>query len=192
MRVPSYLLFIAMMGLAAVVAVSAAQAQQTSPAVAIVDVQALLRDSTAMKSVRNQIESERKKFQAEITKHEKEIRASMQALEKQKTVLSPAAYKQKANALQQQIAGVQRRVQGRRVVLEKAFAGAVNTFRKTLLDIVKKSARGRKLDLVMDKSQILYVAPKLDITKSILLDLNKRLPTLKVRIPSRTATKKSK
>ena len=138
------------------------------------------------------IESERKKFQAEITKHEKEIRTSMQALEKQKTVLSPAAYKQKAGALQQRIAGVQRRVQGRRVVLEKAFAGAVNTFRKTLLDIVKKSARGRKLDLVMDKSQILYVAPKLDITKSILLDLNKRLPTLKVRIPSRTATKKSK
>ncbi len=192
MRVSSYLLFIARMGLAAVVAAPAAKAQQNSPSVAIVDVQALLRDSTAMRAVRSQIESERKKFQAEITRHEKEIRASMKALEKQRTVLSPAAYKQKAGALQQQITGVQRRVQRRRVVLEKAFAGAVNTFRKTLLDIVSKSARGRKLDLVMDKSQILYVGPRLDITKSILLDLNKRLPTLRVRIPSRTATKKSK
>ncbi|MGE5147977.1 MAG: OmpH family outer membrane protein, partial [Candidatus Eiseniibacteriota bacterium] len=75
--------------------VGAEEAKPAKPAassVAVIDVQAIFRDALAMKAVRDQIEVQRKNFQAEIASEENKLRQAGQELEKQRAVLSTEAY----------------------------------------------------------------------------------------------------
>lgn len=154
-----------------------------SPAIAVIDVQLILRNSLAMKAVRDQIEVQRKNFQAEITAEENKLRQAGQDLEKQRAVLSAEAYAQKQREMQQRVSEVQTRVQNRRRQLDQAFSGAANKFQDTLIAVVSDMAKESGYTLVLAKAQVVYVTPTMDVTAKALDRLNKKLPTLQVNVP---------
>ena len=164
-----------------------ALAEATRPAlsIAVIDIQIILRDSKAMKGVRDQIEVQRKKFQAEITDKEKTLRADGQALEQQRAVLSPAAFTKKQRDLQGKVIEVQGQVQARRRQLDQAFSAAASTFQKTLVKLVAGLAKEKGYNLVISKGQIVHVSPQFDITSLALKRLDKTLPTVKVKVPAK-------
>lgn len=166
-------------------AVLEARAEANAPKIAVIDIQIILRESKAMKGVRDQIEEQRKKFQAEITDQEKKLRAGGQALEKQRAVLSPEAFVQKQRELQAKVVEVQGQVQSRRRRLDQAFAQAADTFQKTLIQLVEGVAKEKGYNLVFPKAQIVYAAPAFDITALTLKRLNKKLPSLKVNVSTK-------
>lgn len=153
--------------------------------IAVVDIQIILRDSKAMKAVRDQIEVQRKKFQAEITDKEKKLRASGQTLDQQRAVLSPEAFGKKQRELQAKVVEVQEQVQSRRRQLDQAFSAAAATFQDTLVKLVEGVAKEQGYNLVFSKGQIVYVTSKFDITTVTLKRLDKELPTLKVQVPAK-------
>ena len=124
---------------ALILAPAAIHAQKPpTPVVAVVDYQVILRDSTAIKSVRDQAEEERQKLQASATDQEKKLRASTENLEKQRAVLSPEAFAQKQRELQTELAEFRRQFQLRRRQLDQAFAEADQKFQDTLVVIVEE------------------------------------------------------
>src|SRR5574338_829431 len=130
---------------------ASAAAEDVKPAtttIAVIDVQVILRDSLAMKAVRDQIEVQRKNFQAEITAEENKLRQAGQDLEKQRAVLSAEAYAQKQREMQQRVSEVQTRVQNRRRQLDQAFSGAANKFQDTLVAVVSDMAKESGYSLV--------------------------------------------
>src|SRR6202012_2065796 len=77
---------------APVLAQTQTPAKQTAPAILVVDVQRILDESLAAKSVQKQLESNRSKFQTEISKEENDLRQAEQELNKAHDQLTADAY----------------------------------------------------------------------------------------------------
>ncbi len=165
--------------------VAVAESKGPAPKIAVIDYQVILRKSSAIKSVREQAEMHRKKLQSEITDKEKKLRADGQALSQQRAVLSPEAFAKRQSELQSKMVEVQGQVQARKRQLEQAFAQADRKFEETVVALVDLIAKENGYNLVFNKNPLMYAAPKFDITAMVLKRLDKKLPTLKVKVPAK-------
>ncbi len=148
--------------------------------VAIVDYQRILRDARAAKSIREQIEKRRKKYQQEIREQEKALLERERELSRQRSVLSPEAFQKRRRAFEEEAARVQRLVQERRRELDAASAEAYARIRNVIIEIVGGLARDRGFNLVLPSSAVLLFSPKLDLTEDVLQELDRRLPTVEI------------
>jgi Skp family chaperone for outer membrane proteins len=152
-----------------------------APVVAVVDVQRILQESLAAKSVQKQLEGQRAKVQAEVAGEEKKLRQAEQALVKSRNVDAPDVYAEKEQGLRQQFLEVERQVQSRRKALEQAFTDSMNVVRKSLLDNVNDLAKERGANIVIVKQQTLWTDKTVDITDATLARLDKALPRVHVK-----------
>jgi MazG family protein len=77
-----------------------------------------MRDSTAAKSIRTQLESKQKAYQAEISKKEEEMQKEEQSLSSQRETLSKEAFEKKVDAFRTKATTMQKDVQGKKATLE--------------------------------------------------------------------------
>lgn len=155
-----------------------------SPVVAIIDVQRILQESLAAKSVQKQLEGQRAKFQTEIEGEENGLRQAEQDLSKSRDQLAADVYADREQQLRQRFLAVERHVQARRKVLDQAFTDSMNAVRASLLSIVDTVAHERGANLVLVKQQALWVDKPLDMTDEVLKRLNAKLPELTVKMPA--------
>ena len=165
---------------------SIAAAQDKPPSIGIVDVQKVLRDSLASKSLRPQIEKLRKEYQVSVRKREAELRKASQELQRQRAILSPQAFAKRRNAYEEQARKAQIDFQQRKRQLDNAYGGAMRVIQKSMVVAAAKVAEERKFDIVLPKSLVLLADQKLDITGEVLRRIDKSLPSIKL-----TATKPS-
>jgi Skp family chaperone for outer membrane proteins len=154
-----------------------------APIIAIVDVQRILQESMAAKSVQKQLEAQRSKFQNEIEGEENDLRQAEQDLAKQRDKLAAQAYADEEQKLRQRFSTVENHVQTRRKVLDQSFTDSMNTVRKALLDVVDKVAHEHGANLVIVKQQALWTDQPLDITDEVLSRLDQKLPKVIVTMP---------
>lgn len=154
------------------------------PVIAVIDVQRVLQESLAAKSVQQQIEAQRAKFQTEIADEERELRLAEQELAKMRDTVKPDVYADREQQLRQKFIVVERHVQSRRKALDQAFTDSMNAVRKSLLDVVDASAKEHKVNLVIVKQQALWSDKKMDITDEVLGRLDKALSNVPVKIPA--------
>ncbi len=147
-----------------------------SPVFAIIDVQMVLSESTAVKSLSRDIEERRGQYQGELRKKEEALRKADQELTRQRSILSAEAYAQKRGELEQKVATHQREARKRKRGLEQLFAGGMSKVRNELAKIAKEIAEERGLDLILSKATVVVVKPKFEITKEAVKQLNARLP----------------
>ena len=175
-------------GLATVVAVAALwclpgqpSAQQLPPTVAaVIDYQQILRDASAARSIREQIEVRRKAYQDEISAEEERLRQAEQELGKQRSLLAPEAFAERRREFEKEVAEVQRLVQERRRELDRISAAALGEVKQALIDIVTGLAEERGFNLVLPSSEVLFFARKIDLTDTVLAELDARLPRVEV------------
>ncbi len=168
--------------MAAVTAVSGGQpalAQNAeAPMLAIIDVQKILRESVAVKSLTAKIEEQRTKYQDELRAEEESLRTADQELARQRTILSAEAYTQKRKDLEQQVATLQRQVQERKKGLDQLFGQGISQVQNELANVAKEIAEERGLDLILSRATVVIVKPKFDISNEALERLNARLTTV--------------
>lgn len=154
----------------------------SSPVIAVIDMQRILDESLAAKSVQQQLEAQRAKFQTEIAGEETGLRQAEQDLAKARDTVPPDVFAEKEQLLRQRFLVVERRVQNRRKVLDQASTDSMNVVKKSLLDIVAVVAKDHGANVVLVKQQVLWSDKKLDITGEVLSQLNKVLPEVQVKI----------
>jgi len=166
-------------------AASPAPAGQALPApvIAVVDVQRILQESTAAKSVQTAIEAQRDAYQKEISALEDKLRSAEQDLVKQKTVLSPDAFNKRQTDFQKQVADLQRTVQTRKRALDQALDTAMVQVQKAMVDIVGEVAMEKGANMVLARHQFIIHATIYDQTDTVLKRLNERLPKVEVVVP---------
>ncbi len=147
-----------------------------SPVFAIIDIQRVLRESTAVKSLSRDIEERKSQYQGELRTKEKALRKADQELARQRSILSAEAYAQKRSELEQNVATLQREAQKRKRGLEQLFASGMSKVQNELAKIAKEIAEERGLDLILSKATVVIVKPKFEITKETVNRLNARLP----------------
>lgn len=160
-------------------AVSSVRAEEAkAPVFAIIDVQKVLRDSTAVKALTRRTQEEREKYQGELRKKEETLRNASQELTRQRSILSAEAYASKRSELEQQVATLQREVQERKRGLDRAFGKGMAKVKSELAEIAKEIAEEKGLDMILSKAAIVIVKPAFEITNVTLKRLNERLPDI--------------
>lgn len=154
-----------------------------APVIAVVDVQRILQESTAAKSVQTAIEAQRDAYQKEISALEGKLRSAEQDLVKQKTVLSPDAFNKRQTDFQKQVADLQRTVQTRKRALDQALDNAMVQVQKAMVDIVGEVAMEKGANMVLARHQFIIHATVYDQTDTVLKRLNERLPKVEVVVP---------
>lgn len=171
---------------------SAADAASKPAIVAVVDVQIILREATAMKSIQKQVEQKRSQFQSEISGQEKRLRDQEQELKRQQSVLAADAFEAKRRDFEAQVASVQRDVQERRKVLDQAYGDGLKAVQKELQDVLAQLAKERGYTLVIPTGQLLYADGSMAITDEALKRLNKELPDVALQFNTASKSKKTK
>lgn len=150
--------------------------------IAVVDIEALMSDSAAAKSIKQQVESHRKKFEAEMEALEKQLRASAEKLQTESKTLSKEEAEKKVQAFQEKRSEANKTLESRRNALGKGTTEAMNTLTNSIFNVCAKLAEEKKYDLIITRNNVIVGAKSLDITAEVMKRLNEALPDVKVNI----------
>jgi outer membrane protein len=167
-------------GLSTEVRAQDALSTETLANVMIVDIDGILRESSAMRDVNKQLKERQQAYQQEIETRQQALREEDKQMAQQRTLLANDVFQEKQKAFQQKVADFQKFAQGRNRVLDEARAVANGTFQKKLIEIVAALAEERKSTLVLRKSEVILHAKGMNASAEILNRINAQLPTIQV------------
>lgn len=152
-------------------------------AIGVIDVQSVLRQSLAARSIQEQIDTRREAYQSQVSEEERVLREAEQDLARKRAILSVEDYQTAVRDFQAGVADIQRKVQARKRGLDEAFAKAMSEVRQKMVSAVAEIAEERGYDLVLFKNQIVIAAKSLDITEEVRRRLDEALPRVEVDLP---------
>jgi len=159
---------------------ASAQQQQIPLVVAVLDVNHILRESSAAKAVRAQVDKQRDTYQAALVTQENKLRDADQKLSQERASLSQEEFLKRRDELGKQIEQLRVDSDRRKQALEKAFNGGMQQVTQNLGQVLSEIAKQRGLTLVLNKAMVPLSANDLDITQEALKMLNARLPSVTV------------
>jgi len=155
------------------------------PTVAVVDMQRVLVDSAAGKSIQSQLDAERRKIRDQVTRMQDDLKNAQNQYLRQRSVLSPENAKEQEQSLQRKQADAQRILQERQEAFQRGEGDAVNVVGDNMRDIVQQIAAERHIGMVVNKQAVISMADKnMDITDDVVQRLNTKLPSVTVTIPA--------
>ncbi len=178
-------LMAAVVGVAAISGVTAAQAQQRTSAVfGVVNTDRILQDSLAAKGVRLEREKYAQTYQSQIKTEEAKLRAEDQELSTQRSVMAPEVFAERAQAFQQKLAEFQNQVRDKQERLDFSAQQAMQEIGNTIISVSQEIAKQQGITAVAAHNQLLFFDPSMDITQPVLERLNQRLASVKFQDPA--------
>lgn len=162
------------------------------PKIAIVDIQAIMRDSLSAKSAREQMDSLSRNERAILAEEEKKLRSRDLELQQQRALLTTEVYAKRQQALQADVRRLQSRSRKLRLALDQGFRRTMDQIQLVLIDELRKLSTELDLNVILPRSQIVIAVDDFDITKPALERLNKRLPSIKLKLEKSEKTDKAK
>ena len=144
------------------------------------DFKFVLNESEAGKKAQNQLQSNLKSGLKEIKNEEKIIQDEEKKLISQKKIISQEEYKKKVNELRQKVSKLQKKRDKLLSSVAEQRAKARTELLKNLNPVVKEYMIENKIRMVIDKEELILADEKLDITKDIINNLNKKIKTIKI------------
>ena len=142
--------------------------------VGVIDLGEILRKSHATINVRDLLDAKREEFQEQFAAREVELLSREKSLKGKREVMSKEAYDAEVRLFQDEVATVQREIQEKRKSLDNAFQQAQDKLRNVAIEIVGEIAKEQKLDLVVNRNNVLVFRNQLDLTQIVLERLNER------------------
>lgn len=153
-----------------------------TPKIAIVDIQSILRDSLSSKEARKKMDAIALQEQSLISSEENKLRKEDQELQQQRSILAPDVFLQRQQKLQKEIRKLQKRSRNLNQVLDKSFRRTINKIQIVLLDELRKLTEELKINMILPRSQIVIAVDDFEITDLALQRLNKRLPSIDLKL----------
>ena len=176
LRDTSVRLILAAASAALFVGIAAAQTAAAQTKVAVVNLQQAVLQTAEIKKASAELEAKYKPRQAEIEKLQQELQDIQQKLQAGQGKLTPQAEsslnaegQRKQRNLQRMSQDLQEEVDGvRNDILTKSS--------QKMVEVVKKLAEERAVDVVVDVQSTLYFKPALDLTKEAVAEFDKAYP----------------
>ena len=153
--------------------------------IAVIDMQAVLRQSTAAQALQKQFKAEQDSFQAAIEKQQKDLKVADEELEKTRSSMSADVFAERRRKLQERVSQVNGEFRLRRRQLEEVFNGAMAELQRNLNAVVEDVAKRHGVNMVLRKEAVLANLTALDLTQQTLDEFNRRVPVVKVVFPQR-------
>lgn len=150
--------------------------------IAILDVNRIIAEAKAAKAVNVQMEKFQKEFQTEIKKKEEALKALNSQLVKDEKKLDAKAFEKKKVDFDTKVANLQRTVMTRNSELQQAAQSSMEQVRGAVVEISEEVRISGDFSLVLPSSFPVTFDKSLDITDKVIIALNKKLPTVTVKI----------
>ena len=158
-------------------------AQDTTKAavsIAIIDINGVLEQSTAIKKIRAIIDEENKKFLASTDEETQSLRSEELELEAQRDILSETEFNLRLKQFQDRVAVLQQKLQLQRREFDASLQQANEQLRKLLYQIIAEITKENGYTLVIQKQNIVLYDLSIDISDEALLRLNERTKDMTV------------
>ena len=149
---------------------------------AVLDVLALLKESKAAKSMKDQLNKIAKQYTEEEKKKAAGIQKKEEELLRQKATLTPEAFSDRKNAFEKTVIEFNKKREGKRKALGKAERAAVTKIEEAVERVVKKIQNDKKITIVIKKTAVILSEDSIDITTQVIEALNKELSSVDVKV----------
>jgi Skp family chaperone for outer membrane proteins len=148
--------------------------------IAIIDINGVLEQSTAIKKIRAIIDEENKKFLASTDEEQQSLRSEELELEAQRDILSETEFNLRLKQFQDRVAVLQQKLQLQRREFDASLQQANEQLRKLLYQIIAEITKENGYTLVIQKQNIVLYDLSIDISDEALLRLNERTKDMTV------------
>jgi len=161
---------------------TAAPVQAAEPSIAVVDVQMLLTQSSAAKSIQKQVQAEREKFLAKLSKEEESLRAMEKALVETAADLSAEEKAEKKKAFESKFLETREMAQKGKGQIEKAVVEAMAKLNQEAFKAVEAVAEAKGYNLILAKQHIVASDKSIDISDVSMEKLNASVSDIALKI----------
>ena len=135
----------------------------TAPVIAVIDVDMVMGQSQAAKSVAAQRDKWQQTYQGELAAQEKTLRETRQKLDADRASMKPEEFQEKARAFEQTVGEFERKVLVRRRALEKSFAIAMGQVERAMIESTAQVAGSRGANVVLPRTQVILFADNMNL-----------------------------
>lgn len=176
-----HLFVVAMMAVGLMMAPVSARAE--APDIGVVDVNYIMTESDAAKSLQKQIKEKSEAFQAEFSKFERELKDMEAALGKAKAdKVGEEEFNKKRTEFEKKLSDTQALYQKRRQGLEKAKVDAFRALSEAIVKETEKIASEKGIELVLTKANVVIGAKDMDLTETVFTAVNANLKDVKLKV----------
>ena len=143
-----------------------------------VDFKMILNNSDAGKKAQTYLKNKLEKGIKNIQSKEKKIQEEEKKIIQQKKIISPEEYKKKVTELRSKVSTLQKERNNLLEDVAKKRAKARSKLLETINPILNDYMQKNSIRMVIDKKSLLLADEKLDITKNIMSELNKKLKSI--------------
>jgi len=147
--------------------------------IGVIDPQRILDQTNAGKKAKDNLLTYSKNRQALIELEAKELRRMQEDAERQRSVLSPDAFRERGEQFQRRAQEYQQKVAELNREVQDKQKDVLDGFRDKVDAVVAKLAKRLGLQIVLDKSKggpTIYSAETLDLTNDVIEEINREYP----------------
>ena len=161
---------------------------QLEPVIAVVDVDAVIRDSQAMTTLGAQLLELQTQWENELTAFNKELAANLRSAQEQLDAeeIDQDAFRQVQIRTQRDLQQLRQEANARQRKLIQARRVAEEELQRRLEEIVIRIASDRGANLVFNYSGIVIAALGFDISEQAIQELNQQIPELTITVNAPT------
>ena len=159
---------------------SAEAANQSATKIAIVDVQAVIDNSVAVKHLRESIDKISEELSKELSAKEVEFKNMEATLVKKKERLKPEQFDIEVENFYKTLSAFQHETQKKKEKLERAHSDAIESVHTSTIKIIHKISKEKGFSIALPASQTLYSDESLNITEEVTKQLNETVTDVKL------------
>jgi len=151
-----------------------------SQSIAYIDLQKVMVESNKGKEAKQTLTQEADKLKKTLDGKQDELQKMKDAIEKQGTTITPEARTEKEKQYQSKLKDYQRLANDYQTELQQKDMELTRNMLKELEGVIKSLGEKEKYTLIVEKSQVLFAAPTIDITSKVINLFNeatKKKPT---------------
>ncbi len=146
--------------------------------IGVLGVPEVMQDSTAARQVQKEIGARREKLNADAQKEQQGWRDMQQALQNDHAKLTPDQGRARERELQERITAAQKQFRDRNRIIQEAAQVGLGQIERTLIGVIRQVSESRGMNLVLHRNQVALNVNEFDISKAVVEQLNKVLPSV--------------
>lgn len=155
--------------------------------IGVVGLPELFEASVAARGVRQTVQERLARLNEEAQKEQASWREAQQQLTAQRGTLPPEQLRERERELQERITNGQRSLRERNAQIQQAGQRALAEVERVALYVIGQVAEARGLNLVLNRGAVILAIDELDITRAVVEQLNRALPSVPVETEAAAA-----
>jgi Skp family chaperone for outer membrane proteins len=159
-----------------------AQETGSGSRIAIVDLDRILSESTAGKSIQSQLEVRRESIQKEFAGRENNLLNAEKTLAQEGNSISPEDFETRRRSFEKQLFETRNLFQKRRNALDKGLNQALGELRSNVIRVTSQIAEQEGYDVVVTRDSVVIAAKERDITDEVLTEMNRTVQSISLTV----------